>query len=106
MDITNNSGVTITINRVFAHWVDAPSPQLLAQLLLNGAPIWNPSDPDTPSDIPTEGGFINNADLTIPDATTRNFLMQFGDDLQPGSYEVHIVFDIIGCQVSGSVTLP
>ena len=106
MDITNNSGVTLTINRVFAHWIDAPSSQLLAQLLLNGAPIWNPSDPDTPSDIPAEGGFINSADLTIPDATTRNFLMQFGNDLQPGSYEVHIVFDIIGCQVSGSVTLP
>jgi hypothetical protein len=107
MDITNNNGSTITIKRFFAYWVKLPNSQKIDRLFLNSVMIWNTSDPDSPSDIPTEGNWITGADLTIPDATTRNFLIQFPNFLQPTGYEVHIVFDIDGippddCQVIGT----
>jgi hypothetical protein len=108
MDITNNYAAPITINRLFAYWQKTPQSQKLDQIYLNGFSIWNTADPDSPSDIPTEGGGNwpgNPADRTIPSTGTGNLVIQFLNDLQPGGYEVHIVFDI-GCQVQGSVTLP
>jgi len=100
MDITNNNGSDIIINRFFAHWVKLPTSQKIDRLLLNGVVIWNTSDPDSPSDIPTEGNWIGAiADLTIPNGNTRNFVIQFQNNLQPNGYEVHVVFNI-GCQVT------
>lgn len=96
-----NSGPTVTINRFFAYWVKTPTSQKIDRLFLNSAVIWNTSDPDSPSDIPTEGNWVNGADLTIPKATTRNFLIEFPNNLQPTGYEVHLVFDV-GCQVIGT----
>ncbi len=101
MDITNNSGSAITINRFFAYWVKSPNSQKIARLLLNGAVIWNTSDPTSPSDIPTESNWASGGNRTIPDPTPQTFLIQFQDNLQPTGYQVHIVFDI-GCQVIGS----
>jgi hypothetical protein len=104
MDITNNAGAPITINRIFAHWVKLQPSQKIERLLLNGIVIWNTSDPDSPSDIPTEGNWVGGADLTIPDATVRpvtTFLIQFPNDLEPTGYRVHIVFNI-DCQVIGT----
>jgi hypothetical protein len=100
MDITNNNASLITLSRFFAYWVKAPNAQKIERLFLNGAVIWNTSDPDTPSDIPTEGNWANGADLIIPNATTRTLLVQFSNDLQPAGYEVHLVFDG-SCQVVG-----
>ena len=101
MDITNNHGSDIAISQFFAYWVKSPTSQKIERLLLNGAVIWNTSDPDSPSDIPAEGNWVNGASLTIPNATTQNLLIQFPNDLQPTGYEVHILFDII-CQVMGT----
>src|SRR5260221_11080900 len=102
MDITNNSKSTITINRFFAYWVKSPTSQKIARLLLNGTVvIWNTSDPDSPSDIPTEGNWIGGADRTIPGTTAGNFVIQVQNDLQPTGYEAPIIFDI-GCQVIGT----
>jgi hypothetical protein len=106
MVITNNSGGTITIDRFFAYWVKLPTSQKLDKLLLDGVEIWNRSDPDSPSDVPTEGGFVGGADRTILDTTARNLVIRFMNNLQSGNYEVHIVFNSIGCQVSGSVNIP
>ena len=105
MDINNSSGGPITIDRLFAYWVESPTSQKIDKLFLNGVEIWNISDTDSPSDIPTEGNW-NGSNRTIPDATVGNFVIQFQDPLGSGNYEVHIVFDIIPCQVSGSITLP
>lgn len=101
MDIINNHGSTITVNRFFAYWAMVPNSQKIDRLYLNNAVIWNISDPDSPSDIPTEGNWAGGADLTIPDGATRTFLIEFQNNLQPTDYEVHIVFDI-GCQVIGT----
>ena len=101
MDITNTSGVDVNINRFFAYWVEAPSSQKISRLFHNGVVVWNPSDPDSPTDIPTESNWSVGADLMIPNATTRTFLIEFGDNLQTTGYEVHIVFDF-GCQVIGN----
>ncbi len=98
MDITNTSGTPITINRFFAYWVKSPSSQKLDKLFLNTLMVWNTSDPDSPTDIPTEGNWVKSANLTIPDGATQTFLIQFANNLQPIGYEVHIVFDI-GCQL-------
>ena len=101
MNITNNSGGPITINRLFAYWVKSPVSQKLDRVLLSGTLLWNTSDNDSPSDIPDEGNWINGANRTILNAETRNFVLRFQDDLQPTGYEVYIVFDI-GCQVVGT----
>jgi hypothetical protein len=101
MDITNNNGSAITITRFFAYWVKSPISQKIDKLFLNGAEIWNKSDPDSPSDIPTEGNWAGGANLTIPDAATENFVIQFPNALQATGYEVHIVFDV-PCQVIGT----
>ncbi len=98
MSIVNNNGTPITITRFFAYWVKSPIAQKISRLLLNGPVIWNTSDPDTPSDIPTEGNFVGGANLTIPDATGEILVVQFSNNLQATGYEVHIVFDIV-CQV-------
>jgi len=100
MDITNNSGATITLNRFFAYWVKLPNSQKINRLFLNGVVIWNTSDPDSPTDIPTESNWRSGADRTIPDATARTLLIRFPNNLQPTGYEAHLVFDI-GCQVIG-----
>jgi len=100
LEITNNNGTPITLNRFFAYWVKLPTSQKIDKLFLNAAEIWNKSDPDSPSDIPTEGNWVGGADLIIPVAPVSNLLIQFPNDLQPTGYEVHLVFDI-GCQVIG-----
>ncbi|MEP6894462.1 MAG: hypothetical protein ABI986_02525, partial [Chloroflexota bacterium] len=104
MDITNNSGSDITINRFFAYWVKSPNSQKIARLLLNGTVIWNTSDPTSPSDFPTESPFVGGAAaLTIPNGTPgTSFVIQFQNILQPTGYEVHIVFGPpVDCQVIG-----
>jgi hypothetical protein len=105
MDIANNDVQPITINRVFANWVKSPSSQKLSLLFLNGNSVWNISDNDPPSDIPSEGSFANGAILTIPATSTQSFVIQFLNPLASGNYDVHIVFDI-GCQVTGSQAVP
>lgn len=101
MDITNNSGGAIIISRLFAYWVKQSSSQKLDRILFDGFQIWNTSDVNSPSDIPSEGNWIGGANRTIPNTETHNFILRFQDDLQATGYEVHIVFDI-GCQVVGT----
>ena len=83
----------------------APPSQKIDKLFLDGVELWNQSDPDSPSDIEN---WIS-AGLTIADATTGNFVVEFQDPLEPGTYDVHIV--VIDpaqtkCQVSQPITLP
>lgn len=100
MDITNNSGSIIGITRFYAIWTKSPTSQKIDKLFLNGSEIWNKSDPDSPSDFPTEGNWVGGAGPAIPNAILENFVIQFSNDLlQPT--EVHIVFDI-GCQIVGT----
>jgi hypothetical protein len=103
MNITNDSGGTVIINRIFAIWVKTPSSQKLDRMFLGNTSnvLWNTSDNFSPSDIPAEGNWISGSDRTILHDETRNFVLRFQDDLQPTGYEVHIVFDI-GCQVVGT----
>jgi hypothetical protein len=106
MDINSATGLPIVMTRFFAQWVESPSSQKLDQLFLEGVSIWDISDPDAPSDIPGEGAWKGSVpERTLPGSGTRNFRMQFGDALQPGVYQVHLVFNT-GCQVNQSVTLP
>lgn len=100
-DITNNYGKDITINRFFATWVKSPKSQKLDKLFLDTELLWNTSDNDSPSDIPTEGNWKSGADRTIPNSATRNFVVQFQNDLQPTGYIMHVYFNV-GCQVIGA----
>ncbi|HLO16446.1 MAG TPA: hypothetical protein VK206_16560, partial [Anaerolineales bacterium] len=109
MDITNNSGATVTIDSVHADWMNISPSQKLDKLLLD-APneIWNISDNTPPSDIPAnDGNWVNSADRTILNAVTRNFVLRFGDllNLNPGNYGVIITFNN-SCQVSRSRSIP
>ena len=98
-NITNSGTGPINISRFFAYWVKAPESQKLARLTLNGNTIWNPSDADSPTDIPMESNWVNGANLTIPnDGTGQNLVILFQNTLQASGYELHFVFDI-GCQV-------
>jgi hypothetical protein len=100
MTILNNSGMPITIERMFAHWVESPSSQKIDRLLLDGAIIWDIASPHSPSDIPGQNMWQANVDRTIV-ASSGDFVIDFQDPLQASGYEVHIVFDI-GCQVVGT----
>ena len=110
MDITNTSGIDITIDRVYTIWVESSPNQKLDQLSLDGnPPIWNTSDPDSPSDLPSEGGGSwpgAGSTRTIANATSRNLVILFQELVGAGTYEVHIVFNAIPCQVTRSVNLP
>lgn len=98
--ITNGSATPLTIQRLLVYWVKSPSSQKLDRLIFKGNTVWNISDPDSPSDIPSEGDWQNGADLTVPgNATPQTFILEFMDDLQPNGYEVYFVFDS-GCQMS------
>lgn len=102
MDITNTSGSDITIDSVFLYWEPTPASQKVQQLLLDGALIWNPSDPDSPTDIPAEGNWINGANRTILNGATSSLGILFSQDLQASGYELHVIFNSLNCQVSGS----
>ena len=99
-NITNGSGGAINIDRFFAYWAKSSASQKLDKLFLNSTEIWNKSDPDSPSDIPSEGAW-NGTSRIIPDASSGNLVVQFQEPLQLTGYEVHVVFDS-GCQVTGS----
>ena len=111
MDITNNNQATITIASIHAVWEKFLSSQLLTQILLGGGTIWEQTDPQPPSDIPSQddGDWKNGADLTIPGLNSRNLVIQFQEpfNLNPNSfdYQVSVTFDN-ACQVSGSITIP
>lgn len=104
MNISNNSGSPIVIESLFAVWVKPTPSQKLDRLFLNGGLIWNTSDPDSPSNIPAEGGGTwpsTNAARTIPSGTSGNFIIEFMDPLEPTGYQIQIVFDV-GCTLNGS----
>jgi hypothetical protein len=105
-DITNGTSGPIVITQFFAQWLDSPPSQSLDRLSLQSVVIWNRSDPDAPSDIPSEGAWQGSlSDRMLPAMGVRAFTIQFGGTLQPGDYQVHLVFGT-GCQVIQSVTLP
>jgi hypothetical protein len=102
MDITNNNTTeTIVINRVFAYWVKPVPSQKLDRILLDGNLLWNISDTDSPSDIPAEGGW-SGGDRSITAGQTRTLILRFQNPLETTGYEVHIIFDLSGCQVVGT----
>jgi hypothetical protein len=96
-----NSGPSpLTIQQLFVYWPDSPSSQLLARLMFKGNTVWNPADPDSPSDIPAEGNWQSGADLLVPnDNLPYSFILEFGDSLQSTGYQVYFIFDT-GCQMS------
>jgi hypothetical protein len=105
-DITNGDSGPIIISGFFAEWVDSSSSQSLDQLFLGSTSIWDRSDPQTPSDIPSEGAWkppLSNRTLPVG---TRTFTIQFRVALEPGAYQVYLVFGGINCQVNQSVTIP
>lgn len=104
MNITSFHPGQVSIERVFTYWVKAPTSQKLDKLFLNGVAIWDISDPDSPSDIPSEGNW-NGANRLIPSINSANFIVQLQEPLAAGNYSVSIVFDI-SCQVLGSFTVP
>jgi len=98
MDITNNSGATITVDRFFAYWLKTPQSQKLDRLFLDLDVLWNTSDSAPPSDIPTESPWRGGTNRTIPDTMTRTLVLRFQNNLQSTGYQVHVVFNV-GCQV-------
>jgi len=84
---------------LYVNWIETPSSQRLDKILINSTLVWNVSDPNAPSDIPTEGNWLTDSPSISGGIT--NFSILFGDDLQTSGYEVRIVFNI-GCQVVAS----
>jgi hypothetical protein len=97
----------VSIDSIHLVWVKpSSSPSLrLTAILLNGGTIFNATDPNSPSDIPSERDWASGATLEILDGATVPLVMQFSDVLGSGDQSIAIVFDI-GCQVRASVTIP
>jgi len=105
MTITNNHGNPVSLTDLHIVWVKVSPSQKLAKVLLNGDVSWNTSDPEPPSDIPTESNWKASAILTIPDAAAWSFAAQFQGPLEAGNYSIDIVLDI-GCKVQASFSIP
>jgi hypothetical protein len=97
MIISNNTGFPVTITRFFAYWPESSTTQKLTEISLDGTVIWNSSDPDSPSDIPSENPFVSGATRTVP-AGVATLNLQFQEPVAPNGYEVHVVFST-NCQV-------
>lgn len=75
----------------------APDNEMLKKVELHpsGKPtIWDAGDPAPPSELPDEGGWKPDGDRTLPEASTKNLLFMFADDLQTSyPYHLKIYFD-------------
>jgi hypothetical protein len=107
MNITNSTGVPVTIDSAHIEWQNLTPSQKLSKLFLGSTEIWNISANTSPSDIPADGNWNGASRSIAGDGTPQAFTAQFQDplDLNPGNYQVRVTFDN-SCQVSGSLTIP
>ncbi len=102
MTITNNGATLVTITRIYIIWPDTPVAQMVSEVKFNGVTIVNASDPQPPSDYPSEKnwkGIQSDRELAASDSKLLELL--FGDDLQSGGYSITVTFDN-GCTLTES----
>jgi hypothetical protein len=106
MNITNNSVSDTSIDSIHIEWVEFPS-QNVTQITLAGSVLFFASDPDEPSDLPSELPWAGGADLSLPAGTPKTLIIEYINNLQNGTYNVDVAFPApLNCQVHGSLTLP
>jgi hypothetical protein len=100
LEITNSSGVTITISTIHISWIDAPSqkPQMIT---LGGLELWSGNDNAAPSDLPGELAWTGAAgNLEISIGGVENLLIDFfSPPTSPNT--INVTFDL-GCYVEQS----
>jgi len=100
--ITNNGSTLVTITGININWPDTPVSQMVKEVKFRGATIVNASDPQPPSDYPSEKdwkGTESDRALEAFDSQLLEFL--FENNLQSSGYSITITFDN-GCTLTES----
>jgi hypothetical protein len=106
LNLTNNSGVLVTIDAMHIVWNVTDATKLLS-IKLGGTLIGNPSTTTSPSIFPAPlpfGGPAGGQEIAI--ATAEDLVISFSVPTIPVTsvgYTVQVHFFEIGCQVSASI---
>jgi len=100
--ITNNGGTLVTITSISVNWPDTPISQNVKEVKFNGVTIVNSSDPQPPSDYPSESNWTGaEGDRELAASDSKLFELLFQDNLQSSGYSITITFDN-GCTLNKS----
>jgi hypothetical protein len=101
VNITNNSGGTITLNSLVVNWIDEPANQRIQDVTLNSASLWSGNNNTTPSLFEFTGPV---EDRQIANGNSATLTLTFALTLENGNYDLTATFD--SCTASQSGTLP
>lgn len=102
MLITNNGGSVVVITGISVNWPDDPLSQMVEKVELGGVVIVNASEPEPPSDFPSERNWTGTEnDLTLGASDSKLLALFFLEDLQAGGYSLTVDFDN-SCSLSES----
>jgi len=75
---------------------------MLNEVKFNGVTMVNSSDPQPPSDYPSEKNWTGTqSDRELAASDSKLLELLFGDDLQPSGYSITVTFDN-GCTLNES----
>ncbi len=105
MTITNNSGATLTITRIYVAWIKDKSNQSLDSLTLAGSTIMGTPATTPPSDFPASA---LTGTLTIADGASSDLVATWQTPLASGAnFWISVTLDTTpNCQVMASTTIP
>ncbi|MBI5352095.1 MAG: hypothetical protein HZB50_05610 [Chloroflexi bacterium] len=102
MTITNNGSTLVTITSLNVNWPDTPVSQMLTEVKFNSVTIVNSSDPQPPSDFPSERNWTGTqSDRELAVSASKLLVLLFGDNLQSSGYSITVTFDN-GCTLNES----
>jgi hypothetical protein len=100
MTITNNGSTLVTITGINVNWPDTPESQTVNEVKFNSVTIVNSSDPQPPSDYPSEKNWTGTqSDRELAVSESKLLVLLFQDNLQASGYSITITFDN-GCTLS------
>lgn len=102
MTIKNNESTLVTITGISVNWLPTPESQMINEVKFNGVTIVNSSDPQPPSDYPSEKNWMGTqSDRELSASDSKLLELLFQDNLQSSGYSITVTFDN-GCMLSES----
>jgi hypothetical protein len=103
LDLTNNSGGTVTIDAMHIVWVESTASFIMDQIL-DGNEFGNANEMNSPSDFPSPNpftGLVSSRQIEVDGDETETLVINFQDPPTGVGYTVQLHFDI-GCQIQAS----
>jgi hypothetical protein len=102
MTITNNGGTLVTITGINVNWPATPESQMVNEVKFGDVTIADSSDPQSPSDYPSERNWTGTqSDRELAASDSKLLALLFGYNLQSNGYSITVTFDN-GCTLSES----